>query len=69
MTTFVGMIHQRHSVPSPLGRRIRLSTREIAISVALTVAALAGIIAFSYGHISDETAMTKPVVSDARLRE
>lgn len=50
---------------SPVGRRIRLSTREIALSVVLTVAALVAIAAFSIGHIDDETAMTKPGQADA----
>mgnify|MGYP006891167120 CR=1 FL=1 len=64
MSTFVGMFDHRHTEASPLGRRIRLSTREIAISVALTVAALAGIAVFSFGQVSDETAMTKPMAAD-----
>lgn len=63
------MIDRKSSDVSPLGRRIRLSTREIAISVALTIAALAGIAAFSFGQVADETAMTKPLVSDAQRPE
>lgn len=52
-----------------LGRRIRLSTREIAISIALTVAALAGIAVFSFGQMSEETAMNQPVVTGEQQPE
>lgn len=63
------MINHRSTDSGQLGRRIRLSTREIAISIALTVAALAGIAVFSFGQISDETAMHEPVVTGEQRPE
>lgn len=58
------MNERKTSDLSPVERRIRLSTREIAVSVALTVAALIAIVAFRYGTAGDETAMTRPVASE-----
>lgn len=60
MPTLVGMNNHRHSGVSHLNRRIRLSKREIAIAVVLTVAALTGIVFFSFGESKDETAMSQP---------
>lgn len=49
---------------SPVGRRIRLSTREIALSVMLTVAALAAVVAAYLGNGDEEAALSRPMVSE-----
>lgn len=53
------MIEIKPSDVSPVGRRIRLSTREIVLSVLLTVAALTAIVAVRYGSDDDEAMISK----------
>lgn len=53
---------------SPVGRRIRLSTREIALSVMLTVAALAAVIAARLSSGEEEPALSRPMVSEVPPR-
>lgn len=61
------MIEKRTPDHTTIGRRLRLSTREIAVSVVLTLAALIAMAAFSYTSIDDETAMTRPVSPEAEI--
>lgn len=57
----------RHSADATsMSRRLRLSSREIALSIMLTLAALVAILAVRYGHSDDETAMTRPMVHEVR---
>jgi hypothetical protein len=57
----------RHSPDATsVSRRLRLSSREIAVSIALTLAALVAILAVRFGHSDNETAMTRPVANEAR---
>lgn len=58
------MIDKHPQEASSVWRRIRRSTREIAITVMLTVAALVAIAAVRIGQDTDETAMSRPIVPD-----
>jgi hypothetical protein len=62
------MIERRSAEASPVGRRIRLSSREIAVSIVLTIAAIVAIVAVGYSNVALETGATRPVASDSPPR-
>jgi hypothetical protein len=62
------MLEKRTYDQTTLNRRLRMSTREIVLAVALTLAALVAVVAARWGSGGEETALKVPAAEQPSPR-